>query len=176
MSRMQCEECGCHAMAQREISGHVFIECGVCGAQIGNDDLLDEMDFQSWAEYNGIEREVRELVNVLNSIEGFSTFSSCGGHPGEGLPPYVYFKASVRAQRFVARFVELLEMFARETSCRWIIEVTVRKGLSFWLRPLFPVITRRLDDKEVTAAQRDLDLIAGALRKHAQLSWWYKKD
>ncbi|TET34649.1 MAG: hypothetical protein E3J72_13815 [Planctomycetota bacterium] len=176
MSRLQCDECGCHAMAQREVGGHVFIECQVCGMQIGNDDFFDTIDFNAWAERNKIEPASRECVRALNSIEGFETYSSCGGHPDEGLPPYVYFTTTTRAQRFIPRVVELLEMIRRDTACRWILEVTARKGLSFWLRPLFPLLSRHLSADEVQRARKDLRTIAAALVKHSRLAWWYRND
>jgi len=176
MSSLQCDECGCHSMSQREVDGHIFIECQVCGQQIGDDDFFSASDDNAWAEQNKIEPFARECVHALNSIDGFETYSSCGGHPDEGLPPYVYFKTTPETQRFIARVVELLEMIRRETACSWILEVTAREGLSFWLRPLFPVFSRRLSADEVSTAQKDLHAIAAALKKHSRLAWWSRND
>ena len=176
MSKMQCDECGCRSIIQRTVRGHVFVECEICGTQIGNDEFLEEIEFDFWAERNKIEPEVQPLVRALNLIEGFETYSSCGGHPSEGMPPYVYFKAAPEAQRSVARLVELIEMLCRRTSCRWILEVTAREGLSYWLRPLFPVISRRATESEVKSAREDVSLIAGEIMRHSRLSWWCRGD
>ena len=169
---MRCDECGCDTLRQRSVEGHVFLECTLCGTRQGDARALEALEALEWAREHGVDREMLLLIDALKGIKGLHYIDSSGGDAQLGLAPSVYFQLAPASYRYLDKLIRLLEVFTPPSGIKWIVEVSSRAGVSFWLRPLLPVTRRKPTTGEIAGVRADIPDLAELISRNVRLGWW----
>jgi hypothetical protein len=169
---MECEVCGCHDVHVTELEGFVLEECRLCGNLQGDDEVVARIDEIREGRREGIEDSVYPLVKALRAIPTFKTISSCGGHAERREPPYVWFTIEQDTLRYLEKLCASLSMANRRMRCRWVIEVTMQRRLTFELKPNFHRHAAEVDARRIGDAIADLDVLARTFRRDRDLAWF----
>jgi hypothetical protein len=168
---VQCDECGCNTIRQETFKGLVFGECTLCGHRHADSRTLDILGEYEWAGENGVDEAIQPLVFALRRIKGVRYMDSSGGDCGLGLMPSVYFQLAPGSYHYLQKLTQLLDAFVTRRH-KWIVEVSSRMGVSFWLRPFLPVTTRKPTAAEIEGAKGDVPVLAETIERNARLTWW----
>jgi hypothetical protein len=72
----------------------------------------------------------------------------------------------------VENLLTSLEMANRSTKRRWVVELSLQRGLLFILRPRFWKAILDISPEDIREAHADLSLLARTIGRDVQLSWW----
>jgi hypothetical protein len=169
---MECEVCGCHDVRRTEIEGFVLEECGLCGNVQGDDEAVARIEELREGRREGIEDAVYPLVKALRAIPTLRTVNSCGGHVSRCEPPYVWFTIEQDTLRFLERVATSLAMANRRTRCRWVLEATMQRELTFELKPNFHRHAVEVGRETIVNAIADLAILAHGFRRDRDLAWF----
>jgi hypothetical protein len=171
---MICDECGCDALEERTFRNLVFWECSLCGCRHGDSRTLDMLDDLIWADETGVSENILPLVLALREIRGLKYLDSAGCDPLCGLMPSVYFQLAPESYKYLDKLIQLLETYTPKSGIMWMIEVSSRSGISFWMRPMLPVAARKPTDEELERLSGDASDLADTILRNIRLSWWEK--
>jgi hypothetical protein len=73
---------------------------------------------------------------------------------------------------WLERLLRSLELANRETRLRWLVELTLQRGIVCLLRPRFYKSPSDLTPEDLDAAQKDLLVLGRSFRRDLGLSWW----
>jgi hypothetical protein len=169
----ECACCGSRHLRQQEISGYIVYECDLCGELHGRADDIETIKAQMDAEDLGIEKGIWPLVRTINKIDSFRTFSSCEGHPDQGVLPHVSFYIQKDDMGGLEKLAASLEMAKRKTAKSWRLEVMMESQLGFVLRPNVQFVSKEGAAREILTAQRDVLTLSKQLERDMSLSWWH---
>jgi len=169
---MICDECGCDALRQRTFRSLVFWECTLCGSRQGDSRTLEMLEDLVWAEERGVSGNILPLVFALRKISGLRYLDSTGCDPLCGLMPSVYFQLAPESYKYLDKLMQLLETYTPKSGINWMLEVSSRSGISFWLRPILPVAERKPTEEELKAVEGDASDLADEIERNVRLSWW----
>jgi hypothetical protein len=169
---MICDECGCDSLRQRSIGNLVFWECSLCGFRHGDTRTLEMLEDLAWADEKGISRNIFPLVMALKKIQGLQYLDSAGSDPEAGLMPSIYFQLAPESYKYLDKLIQLVETYKLKSGTRWVIDVSSRSGISFWLRPMLPVVERKPTAEEIKSVECDPADLAEEIERNIRLSWW----
>ncbi len=169
---MECDVCGCHDVHRTDLEGFVIEECRLCGNVQGDDEAVVRIEELREGRREGIEDDVYPLVKALRSIPTFRTISSCGGHLDRCEPPHVWFTIENDTLRYLERLCVSLTMANRRMRCRWIIETTMQRKLTFHLKPRFNRHAADVPAERIADAVADLEVLAQTFRRDRDLAWF----
>ncbi len=72
----------------------------------------------------------------------------------------------------VEHLLTSLEMANRSTKRRWVVELSLQRGLLFILRPRFWKAILDITADDILEARADLALLALTIGRDVRLSWW----
>ncbi|MCR4318081.1 MAG: hypothetical protein NUW37_17185 [Planctomycetes bacterium] len=173
---MRCDICGNNTVERTKIEGFVVDECSVCGEIVADPETLETIETIREAVQLGIEPEIYPLVKVLNKLPGFETFSSCEGHPVEGLKPNVMFRITEGGLESLRRLLTSLKLANREIRGHWVIEAELQPDLCFVLKPK---IEPRYDERwkgDIIKFQRDVKTLVNCFERDRHLAIWAKPE
>lgn len=120
----------------------------------------------------GLDDRVIPLVTALESSGVFRLQSASAGDPRRNEPPYVLLALTKSDTAWLERLLRSLEIANRETRLRWLVELTLQRGIACLLRPRFYKSPSDLTPEDLDAAQRDLLVLGKSFRRDLGLSWW----
>lgn len=167
----KCEACGNHTVDAATVEGFPILQCTMCEALTGDDDVISRIHTIRDARDAGIDVEVYPLVLTLNAISGVRCHESSGGDPFMRVPPYVGFVVGDNRITHLDNIANSIEMLRRELSASWRIHLEVkREGTTFMLQP--QINAHDLDERSVEFLQTDLEMLAQSIERNKHLSWW----
>jgi|GEM_PF-1564446 len=167
----KCEECGNHTMDGTQVEGLAVLQCTMCGALGGDDDLIARIELIREARDVGIDIEVYPLVLALNAIKGVRCRESSGGDDFTRVPPYVRFGIGDNRVVHLENLANTIELQRRDLSHTWRIQVKIaRDGVCFELAPNIEM--HDIASHTISMLQGDLFLLATAVKRNQDLSWW----
>jgi hypothetical protein len=169
---MECDVCGCHDVHRADVEGVFVEECRLCGNLQGDDEAVARIEELREGRREGIEDAVYPLVKALRAIPTFRTISSCGGHLERREPPFVWFTIESDTLRYLERLSTSLAMAGRRTRCRWVIEATMQRKLTFELKPRFYRHASEVDQGKIADAIADLGILARVFARDRDLAWF----
>jgi hypothetical protein len=169
---MECDVCGCHDVHRTDVEGFVLEECRLCGNIQGDDEAVARVEELREGRQQGIEDDVYPLVKALRAIPTFRTVSSCGGHVDRREPPHVWFTIEQDTLRYLDRMATSLSMANRLTRCRWVIEATMQRKLTFHLKPNFYRHAADVPASRIAEAIADLVVLARTFKRDRDLAWF----
>jgi len=169
---MECDVCGCHDVHRTEVEGFVLEECRLCGNIQGDDEAVVRVEELREGRQEGIEDDVYPLVKALRAIPTFRTISSCGGHIERREPPYVWFTIEKDTLAYLERLTVSVSMANRVARCRWVVEVTMQRKLTFHLKPNFYRHAADVPASRIADAIADLEILARTFKRDRDLAWF----
>ena len=173
---MKCDACGCRDVRRDVVEGFLVDECRLCGHLQGNDEAVARIESIREGRELGYDDAIYPVVKALRRVPGLRVETSSGGRPGEGQPPYLMFRLETPSLRWLEPIAQSIEIANRRTRCRWVLEVSVQRTLSFLLKPRFFRPPGEVDAAMIAAAVEDLAEIARGLRRDQELSWFRGAD
>jgi len=164
-------------MRHQEIEGYSVAECQICEALQGDPDELARIEEIREGDALHYDREIFPLVKTLEMITGFKVFEASAGDAAKGAAPFIHFKIhGPKARRCMEKLMTSLTMTNRELPGRWMVEVTLLKGLSFTLKPSLARPGEPIDETQLTRARQGIELLTRATRRNMNLSWWHELE
>lgn len=168
----KCEECGNHTLDGTVVEGLDVLQCSMCGALSGDDDVINRIELIRDARDAGIDIEVYPLVQALNAIKGVRCRDASGGDDFTRIPPFVRFGIGDNRVKHLEHIATSLELMRRELSHSWRMHVELaRDGLCFELAPQIDL--QSLDPITINELQSDLAQMAVNIKRDQDLSWWH---
>jgi hypothetical protein len=169
---MECDQCGSRNVTRRDVEGHLLFECNLCGNLQGNDDAVARVEELRTGRERGLDDRVIPLVSALESSGVFRLQSASAGDPKRNEPPYVLLALTKSDTAWLERLLRSLAIANRETRLRWLVELTLQRGITCLLRPRFYKSPSDLTPEDLDAAQKDLLVLGRSFRRDLGLSWW----
>lgn len=166
-----CEECGSRQVLEVEIDGVLLERCPLCDHVQGDEAGVAHVQDRIEAEELGYDPAIFPLVKSLDSVPTFRVTSASPGHPGRGEYPYVFLRVA-EGLSDVEHLLTSLEMANRSTKRRWVVELSLQRGLLFILRPRFWKAILDITADDILEARADLALLALTIGRDVRLSWW----
>jgi hypothetical protein len=167
-----CDECGNKRVRPSELEGVAVGVCDLCGHVQGDAGAVARARELADAAERGIDPAVFPLVQALEAIPTFRVAASSPGRPRRGEYPFVFLRVEASGLKDVERLLTSLEMANRHTTRRWVVELTLQRGLLFILRPRFWKPVLDISDQDIAEARGDLPLLAKAIERDVNLGWW----
>jgi hypothetical protein len=146
--------------------------CALCGHVQGDAGTVARIRAREEAEERGFDPGVYPLVRALEAVATFSVDSASHGRPERGEYPFVFFRVAEGGLKDVERLLTSLEMANRQTRRRWVVELSLQRGLLFILRPRFWKPILDITAQDIAEARADLALLAQIVARDARLGWW----
>jgi len=172
---MECEYCGSHQVKSVVIEGIPVRECGLCGELIGSAKVVEDVTKILQARARKIDPKIAEYVQKLETITGFTAESCSYGDDFKNIPPYVSLHIAEEGMLFLEKIVFSLEhanLYCRE---RWVLEIAMKKGLVFEIKPAFSHLGRYVTPDMIHRAREDVETLLLTLERDMKLAWWYTK-
>jgi hypothetical protein len=167
-----CEECGSRQMGPSIVDGESVEVCGLCGHLQGDAEAVRRVQDNRAAFERGLQPAVYPLVKALETVQSFSVDGASAGRPDRGEYPYVFIRVAAEGLKDVESLLKSLEMANRQTKRRWVVELSLQRGLLFILRPRFWKAILDISTQDILEARGDLPILARSIARDAQLGWW----
>jgi hypothetical protein len=167
-----CEECGSHQVGPAVVEGVEVEACRLCGALQGSPEDLVRITQRQKAKERGFSPAVYPLVEALETIPTFRVASASAGRPERAEYPFVFLRVEETGLRDVEHLLTSLEMANHTTKRRWVVELSLQRGLLFILRPRFWKAVLDISAQDIEEARSDLPVLAEAVARDAKLGWW----
>ena len=164
---MECDVCGSRNVTRRDIEGGLIEECNLCGNLQGDDKAVAHIEEMRAGRERGLDDEVIPLVAVLEGTGVFHIVQA------SVRPPEILFGLKQTDTRYIERLLRSIELANRETTLRWLIELSLQHEVVYDLRPRFWRPPADITETDIEAARRDLPVLARRLRRDLSLSWWH---
>ena len=169
---MECDVCGSHNVARREIEGYLLEECNLCGNLQGDDEAVERVEELRAGRDRGIDDEITPLISALEDTGAFRLIHSSAGRPTANEAPHVFFSLLRNDTTWIERLLRSIEMANRETRLRWLIGLSLQKEIVYILRPRFWMPPSEISPEDIRVARKDLGILANRLRRDLGLTWW----
>jgi len=169
---MECEVCGSRNTTRTEVEGYLLYECNLCGNLQGDDEAAERIEELRRGRDRGLDDEVIALVSVLESAGVFRVTQCSAGAPERREWPYLFFTLLRSDTSWIEKLLRSIELANRETTKRWLIELSLQHGIVYILRPRFWKNPSDITPEEIRVARADLSVLAERLRRDLALSWW----
>ena len=164
---MECDACGSRNVTRREIEGHLLWECNLCSNMQGDDIAVRRIEELRRGRERGLDDEVIPLVTALENAGAFHV------EQASAEPPQILLTLShPEDSRPIERLLRSVEMANRQTSARWLIELSLQHGVVYILRPRFWRPPHELTPTDIARSKNDLAILAKQVRRDISLSWW----
>lgn len=168
----RCDECGSSQVAEAEVEGVAVGLCALCGHVQGDEERVARVRDRREAAERGFDPVVFPLVRALEAVPSFRVSGASAGRVGGGEYPYVFLRVASDGLADVERLLTSLEMANRGTKRRWVVECSLQRGMLFILRPRFWKPVLDITAQDIAEARADLPLLAKAIERDVNLSWW----
>ena len=167
-----CETCGSTQVRPTKLEGFQVDQCGLCGHVQGDGTQVAQLALHREAEERGLDPAVYPLVQALEQVPLFRVDQASAGRAKTAEYPFVFLRVAAGGLPHVERLLTSLEMANHQTKRRWVVECSLQHGLLFIVRPRFWKPVLEINATDVREARSDLPLLAQAIRRDVQLSWW----
>ena len=168
-----CEECGNSQIAPDRVEGVEVRVCQLCGAVQGEGEAVGVARQRIEARERGFQPEVYPLVLALETVPTFKVSAASAGRPQRSEYPFVFLRVREDGGLVdLERLLTSLEMANRGTKRRWVMELTLQRGLLFILRPRFWKAVQEITTTDIEEARADLPILAESIRRDVGLTWW----
>lgn len=168
----RCDECGSTQVGPAEVEGAAVDLCALCGHIQGDEEQVALVQNRREAAERGFDPAVYPLVRALEQVPTFRVSGASAGRETQGDYPYVFLRVKPDGLADVERLLTSIEMANRGTKRRWVVECSLQRGLLFILRPRFWKPVLDISAQDVAEARADLPLLAQAIARDVNLSWW----
>ncbi|MHC4668330.1 MAG: hypothetical protein ACYTFD_07965 [Planctomycetota bacterium] len=173
---MECDVCGSRNVTRRDIEGWLLEECNLCGSLQGDDEAVVRVEELRAGRARGLDDEVIPLAAALEGAKVFRLLQASAGDPDRNEAPYVFFSLVKNDTIYIERLLRSLEHANRSTKLRWLLELSLQKGVVYILRPRFWKSPGDITPQDLRIARKDLRILAERLRRDLALSWWRDQD
>lgn len=168
-----CEECGNSQVAPDLVEGVEVLVCQLCGAVQGDGEEVRAARQRAEARERGYAPEVYPLVLALESVPTFKVATASAGGAKRHEYPFVFLRVKEPGGLTdLERLLTSLEMANRSTRRRWVVELSLQRGLLFILRPRFWKPVQEIDAEDIAESRADLPVLAECIRRDVGLGWW----
>jgi hypothetical protein len=167
-----CDECGSQRVGEALVEGIPVLRCDLCGHLQGDDSRVQQAELRLEARQRGLAAEVYPLVRALEGVPTFRVAGASAGRPEIAEYPFVFLRLDPKGLRDLEKLLTSLEMANRQTKRRWVMELTLQRGLLFILRPRFWKPVLEITTQDILEARADLPVLAHAIERDVRLSWW----
>jgi len=167
-----CEECGSRQVEPALVEGVEVESCHLCGHIQGDGDAVHLARERLEARERGVDPVVYPLVTALERVPTFRVVGSSAGRADRSEYPFVFLRVREGGLEDLERLLTSLEMANRATKRRWVVELSLQRGLLFILRPRFWKPVLEITATDVEEARCDLPVLAAAIRRDVALGWW----
>ncbi|MHC5009570.1 MAG: hypothetical protein ACYTG6_01330 [Planctomycetota bacterium] len=167
-----CEECGSHRVAMADVDGARIDVCDLCGHLQGEGPQVALLRERQEAEERGFDPRIYPLVKALEGVPNFRVDSASAGRPDRAEYPFVFLRVAGDGLRDLERLLTSLEMANKDTKRRWVVELSLQRGLLFILRPRFWKAILDITAEDIREARSDLPVLAQVIRRDVKLGWW----
>ncbi len=168
-----CEECGNSQVTRGLVEGLEVEVCELCGAVQGDGEEVRKARVRSEARDRGFQAEVYPLVLALESVPTFKVAAASAGRADRHEYPFVFLRVKEEGGLTdLERLLTSLEMANRATRRRWVLELTLQRGLLCILRPRFWKPVQEITSADILEARGDLPVLAEDIRRDVRLAWW----
>jgi ribosomal protein L28 len=167
-----CDECGSRQI-ERSLMEEVEVEvCQLCGNIQGDGLNVSEARERIEARERGFQPAVYPLVKALESVPTFKVVQASAGRPERAEYPFVFIRVKEGGLIDLERLLTSMEMANRTTKRRWVVELTLQRGLLFIFRPRFWKPVLDISAEDIGEARADLPILARTILRDVGLSWW----
>lgn len=168
----RCDECGSRQVEETDVLGLRVEVCRLCGNVQGDEARVAEVRERREAADRGFQAEVYPLVKALEQVESFRVETASAGRVERSEYPFVFLRVLRDGLPDLERLLTSLEMANRLTRRRWVVELSLQRGLLFILRPRFWKPVLDVSAADILEARSDLPVLARSLARDVGLSWW----
>lgn len=167
-----CEECGSQQVDEQIVEELAVLACRLCGHIQGDGETVQLARERLEARERGFDPAVYPLVVALEQVPTFHVDSASAGRPEVAEYPYVFLRVRPEGLEDVERLLTSVEMANRATKRRWVMELSLQRGLLFILRPRFWKPVLDITRQDITEARGDLPVLARLIGRDVGLAWW----